>query len=617
MEHPHLLPPLVTPGDVITFYSHRGGAGRSMALANIATLLAGRARAASPTLMVDWDLEAPGLHHYFQVADDGPGVLDFFLACRDQLLRRGGRAPARDDTDLARQVLSAVGWERYVLRVDQSRPLYLMRAGRQDAGYAERLAGLDWEALFHACPALFRSFAAMLARHFRQVLVDARSGRADSSGICTTLLPTRLVLLFEPNRQSLDGLHALVQRATTYRRSHEDEQRMLLVYPLPARADAEDSAQRARCRRGDPASGLPGYQPMFERVLGEAYGVSQLSLESYFDEVQLQQTRSLAGGERLAVRDEPLADRFSVTRAYESFLDWLADGHPPWHSRREIPLLAAVCQSRRALEEGAGHGMMLARDLYRLGLVYAEEGRRAAAMLSFRESADYYAEVVGEEHLDTAAAKAQLARVLLQDGQLDQARVLLRSVAETRTRLLGAEHPDVLEATAAQAAALARQGYFEAALDRQDAVLQVQLRRLGPEHAETLASQVARAAILYQSGELELARQAQEQVVAVRARLLGAEHGDTIAVAHALAQTLARMEAGVAAGDPAPPREDGAMLVDGVVIEAGGGAAHLAGLREDAEPYFETPPLAMPHAGRLPHEHLAPETPPASRVELR
>jgi hypothetical protein len=57
--------------------------------------------------------------------------------------------------------------------------------------------------------------------------------------------------------------------------------------------------------------------------------------------------------------------------------------------------------------------------------------------------------------------------------------------------------------------------------------------------------------------------------------------------------------------------------VEGAVIEAGGGAAHLAGLREDAAPYFETPPLAMPHAGRLPHEHLAPETPLAPRVELR
>ncbi|KQV85111.1 hypothetical protein ASD15_08305 [Massilia sp. Root351] len=542
MELPHLLPPLATPGDVITFHSHKGGAGRSMAVANLAMLLAGRSQATVPVLMVDWDLDAPGLHQYVAPAADGPGVLELFTACRDQLQRRSRRGAALDDAALARQVLDAVGWERYVVRVDQSRPLYLMRAGCLDAGYAERVAAFNWEALFHLCPALFRSFADMLARQFRHVLVDARSGRNDISGICTTLLPTRLVLLFEANRQSLDGLQALVQRATTYRRSHEDEQRPLLIYPLPTRTDMENSAQRALCRRGDPATGLPGYQPVFEQALGEAYGLQQLSLESYFDEVQLPQSHSLARGERLAVRGEPLADRYSVTRSYEALLGWLAGGHPPWHSRREIPLLAAVAQSRRALEGGSAYSMTLARDLFRLGLLYADEGRSAAAVLALRESLALHVKVVGEAHLETAAVKAQLARVLLLEGELDQARMLLRCVVETRTRLLGGEHPDVLEACSAQAGALARQGYFEAALDRQEEVLQIQMRLLGPEHVLTLASLAARAGMHYLSGELELARQAQEQVLAVRARLLGAEHEDTLRVAAALGQTLAKME---------------------------------------------------------------------------
>ena len=57
------------PGRIITFYSYKGGTGRSMALANIAFLLA-RGLAGDPAqtatrarrvLMIDWDLEAPGL----------------------------------------------------------------------------------------------------------------------------------------------------------------------------------------------------------------------------------------------------------------------------------------------------------------------------------------------------------------------------------------------------------------------------------------------------------------------------------------------------------------------------------------------------------------------------
>jgi MinD-like ATPase involved in chromosome partitioning or flagellar assembly len=48
-------------GQVITFYSFKGGTGRSMALANVASLLAQRPGDGRSALMVDWDLEAPGL----------------------------------------------------------------------------------------------------------------------------------------------------------------------------------------------------------------------------------------------------------------------------------------------------------------------------------------------------------------------------------------------------------------------------------------------------------------------------------------------------------------------------------------------------------------------------
>jgi len=49
-------------GEIISFYSYKGGVGRSMAVANVATLLAHYGRR---VLVVDFDLEAPGLHRYF------------------------------------------------------------------------------------------------------------------------------------------------------------------------------------------------------------------------------------------------------------------------------------------------------------------------------------------------------------------------------------------------------------------------------------------------------------------------------------------------------------------------------------------------------------------------
>jgi MinD-like ATPase involved in chromosome partitioning or flagellar assembly len=69
---------------IVTFYSYKGGVGRSMALANVAVLLA---RRSLKVLAVDWDLEAPGLEpyfSYFNIPPGGPGLLRMFMEARDQ-----------------------------------------------------------------------------------------------------------------------------------------------------------------------------------------------------------------------------------------------------------------------------------------------------------------------------------------------------------------------------------------------------------------------------------------------------------------------------------------------------------------------------------------------------
>ena len=72
-------------GRIVTFYSYKGGTGRSMALANIAWILAGGGKR---VLVVDWDLEAPGLHRYFR---------PFLLDKRADASRRADR-PGRPST---------------------------------------------------------------------------------------------------------------------------------------------------------------------------------------------------------------------------------------------------------------------------------------------------------------------------------------------------------------------------------------------------------------------------------------------------------------------------------------------------------------------------------------
>src|ERR1700691_2361838 len=66
-------------GQIITFYSYKGGTRRTMTLANVAWILASNGMR---VLAVDWDLESPGLHKFFHPFLDEstvgatPGVIE-------------------------------------------------------------------------------------------------------------------------------------------------------------------------------------------------------------------------------------------------------------------------------------------------------------------------------------------------------------------------------------------------------------------------------------------------------------------------------------------------------------------------------------------------------------
>jgi len=343
-------------GCIVTFYSYKGGTGRTMALANVACLLAD---AGEDVLVVDWDLEAPGLHRFFPPRlrrssagpdlglDDTPGVVDIFCALRQQL--PASRPASDDEADAAvERAFQGVDPEIYIR--DTSIPgVRIMRAGRNDdGGYSRRVGTFDWESVFQRAPGLYREFADRLTERYRWVLVDSRTGVTDISGICTSLLPERLVVVFTPNRQSLTGVRELVQQATNYRRS-SDDLRPLLVYPLPSRIETSMQDLRARWRFGDPDHDVIGYEPMFEELLAKSYGLPHCNLSAYFDEVQIQQTPDYAYGEEIAVRRT--GDRFSMANSYIVFTDRLKTGEAPWHDADADADTAAV--PRESPEAGA------------------------------------------------------------------------------------------------------------------------------------------------------------------------------------------------------------------------------------------------------------------------
>ncbi len=316
-----------SPGVVVTFYSYKGGTGRSMALANIAYLLATRQTAlgGKRVLAIDWDLEAPGLHRYFQPYLKSRaarhGLIDLIEEVRasSATLSSG----SLDKEERTQRLVDGIELSRYI--VDTACPsLSFIQAGIfENSSYAERVNTFPWQSFFRETPSFYRRFAERLGREYSWILIDSRTGLTDISGVCTMLMPEKLVVVFTPNRQSLTGIVDLVRRATKYRRESEDL-RPLVVYPLPSRIETSVQPIAQRWRFGDPARDIEGWQGQFDAVFREVYDLEkEFTLEHYFDEVQLQHVAPYAYGEPLPVIDERSSDRLTLTKSYETFREYL------------------------------------------------------------------------------------------------------------------------------------------------------------------------------------------------------------------------------------------------------------------------------------------------------
>jgi MinD-like ATPase involved in chromosome partitioning or flagellar assembly len=323
------------PGQILTFYSYKGGTGRSMALANVGCLLTRRPSSVGQNrvLLVDWDLEAPGLHRFFEgrlgsangdSPDSHPGLIDIFSTLRRVL----ATLPAKNEEagpDIDAMLRQAIPLDEYVIETAVHN-LHFMSAGRFDEKYARCVNAFRWNSLNSSAPWLFTWFGNYVAESYQYVLIDSRTGITDTSGICTSILPEKLITVFTPNRQSLDGVLDLARRAISYRRK-SDDLRPLLIFPLPSRIEPTMERLR-RFWRSDPEI---GYQPRFESLVREAYGISTCDLTSYFDDIQIQQVPDYAYGEGIAVLDEnTVGDRLSLARSYEAFVGRLTNNSAPW-----------------------------------------------------------------------------------------------------------------------------------------------------------------------------------------------------------------------------------------------------------------------------------------------
>jgi tetratricopeptide (TPR) repeat protein len=293
---------------IATFYSFKGGVGRSMAVANVADLLA---RQGLRVLVVDFDLEAPGLEQYFQIdhkgARRGPGLLDLLLSYKQwmSVSAMPGEEPAFRRLD------------DFILPVYARLPgggcLDLLQAGRREPKeamdqYVASLRSFDWQDFYFNWDGelFFEYLRTQLAPpRYDLVIVDSRTGVTEMGGICTYQLADVIVLFTAANHQNRRGTLDYVRDIETLPLAVARRDRPLQMLVVPARVEQRDPALLEKC------------VTEFESLFGERMPPALRAANVTFKDLLIPYEPAYAFEERVLSEPNRADERRGIASAFE------------------------------------------------------------------------------------------------------------------------------------------------------------------------------------------------------------------------------------------------------------------------------------------------------------
>jgi len=316
-------------GRIVTFYSYKGGTGRTMALANVAWILAANGKR---VLAVDWDLESPGLHRYFHpfLTDkklrSSRGVIDlirdFAAAAVDPHVNFDDGEWHLRYADVEREAVS-LAW-----RFPGFGVIDLLPAGQQDPSYSSAVSTFDWPAFYDRLNGgvFLHALRDNMRQRYDYVLIDSRTGLSDSAGICTVHLPDMVVDCFTLSEQSIDGAASVADSITIQRRDEP-----VLIRPVPMRVE---DAEQLKLEAGRDYARLR---------FGPYLGMDAEAADQYWGEVEIPYKPFFAYEEILAVFGERSRQEHSLLASFERLTNALTDGDvsalPPIEERERRRVL--------------------------------------------------------------------------------------------------------------------------------------------------------------------------------------------------------------------------------------------------------------------------------------
>jgi small GTP-binding protein len=198
---------------ITSFYSYKGGVGRSQLVANLAAYFCYYQN--KKVLLIDWDLEAPGLHFYFNKKYQDinkQGLINLFQDYVDN--RRKGTV-----FETAEQLPKFT--ESYIFRLSNSENqkgyIDLIPAGDYSnfATYKSSCIDFDWYEFYETYDG--KRYIEYVKRELKKlsydfIFIDSRTGLNDYSNICNIQMPDVNVAVVAPTQQNIEGCSEVIKQ---------------------------------------------------------------------------------------------------------------------------------------------------------------------------------------------------------------------------------------------------------------------------------------------------------------------------------------------------------------------------------------------------------------------
>ena len=513
---------------IVTFYSYKGGVGRTLALANVGVLLAKRRKR---VLLMDWDLEAPGLDRYFQP----------FLP--------EGFSPDQGVIHLLHQAMNGEepNWKSHVKEVVVSSAdpsageqvaLSVIPSGVASPDYGEKVRAFSWPSFVRDREGglILEKWRDEWKKEYDFVLVDSRTGITDTGGVCTILLPDFLVLVFTANDQSFEGALGILNSIQHERRNLAVPRPPLMVLPLLSRFDRTVEVDESDKWLARFAHDL---KPIFDDWLPQQYSTLQILELTKIPYITL-----FSFGEPLPVLTHSLTDPElpgfyleNVARLIRTDFREAAqiiDPQAPLDRGIEAEITTAIrrmpidevelLRLLRNAEEELGQSSKVVMLLIAAASVLKAHARFASAEPLMRRALAIIERSYGPDHLHTAVCLSNLAILLQATNRRAEAEPLMRRALSITEQNHGPDHPDVAASLTNLARLLKETNRLAEAEPLMRRALSITEQNHGPDHPDVAASLNNLAMLLESTNRPAEAEPLIRRALAINEKSYGPDH---------------------------------------------------------------------------------------------